>query len=177
MTASSWRRRRPNVQSSRRHDHQLESFEDIANGPSGNEILFRRRSATKSPNCLKAVRLGRRRDTDAGQIVLHLLVPAEETELIMDRFEQECANAKGFHVILFPVDAVLPRPNPEPEPKPKQVQEAGTPEPEEIKYGKRRISRKNFTPRSRTDSTRPLFLSEWHFSRRSLLPWVCCETM
>ena len=70
--------------------------------------------------------LGRWRDTDAGQIVLHLLVPAEETEPIMDRFEQEYANAKGFHVILFPVDAVLPRPKPEPE---------------EVKYGKQRISR------------------------------------
>ena len=50
--------------------------------------------------------LGRWRDTDAGQIVLHLLVPAEETEPIMDRFEQQYADAKGFHVILFPVEAV-----------------------------------------------------------------------
>lgn len=53
--------------------------------------------------------LGRWRDSDAGQIVLHLLVPAEETEPIMDRFEQQFADTKGFHVILFPVEAVLPR--------------------------------------------------------------------
>ena len=56
--------------------------------------------------------LGRWRDTDAGQIVLHLLVPAEETEPIMDRFEQKFGDTKGFHVILLPVDAVLPRPKP-----------------------------------------------------------------
>lgn len=54
--------------------------------------------------------LGRWRDTDAGQLVVHLLVPAEETEPIMDRFEAEYRDAPGFHVILFPVEAVLPRP-------------------------------------------------------------------
>lgn len=101
--------------------------------------------------------LGRWRDTDAGQIVLHLLVPAEETEPIMDRFEQEFANAKGFHVILFPVDAVLPRPKPEPEPEPKQVQEAAKPEPEEVKYGKRRISREELYAEV-TDGLDPSFV-------------------
>jgi len=54
--------------------------------------------------------LGRWRDTDADQVVLHLLVPAEETEPIMDRFEQRFSAVEGFHVILFPVEAVLPRP-------------------------------------------------------------------
>lgn len=83
--------------------------------------------------------LGRWRDTDAGQIVLHLLVPAEETESIMDRFEQQFVSTKGFHVILFPVDAVLPRPKPEP--KPEQGKETVPPEPEEVKYGKQRINR------------------------------------
>ncbi len=54
--------------------------------------------------------LGRWRDTDADTLVLQLLVPAEESEPIMDRFEQEYANTHGFHVIIFPVEAVLPRP-------------------------------------------------------------------
>jgi len=58
--------------------------------------------------------LGRWRDTDADQVVLHLLVPAEETEPIMDRFEQRFSGAEGFHVILFPVEAVLPRPEVKP---------------------------------------------------------------
>ncbi|WP_417390800.1 TIGR00341 family protein [Gimesia sp.] len=81
--------------------------------------------------------LGRWRDTDAAQVVLHLLVPAAETEPIMDRFEQQFGTTKGFHVILFPVEAVLPRPDPEPE----QDEDAHPAEPEEIKYGKQRISR------------------------------------
>jgi len=81
--------------------------------------------------------LGRWRDTDAAQIVLHLLVPAEETEPIMDRFEQQFGTTKGFHVILFPVEAVLPRPEPEPEPDKEEPSE----ESEEIKYGRQRISR------------------------------------
>ena len=59
--------------------------------------------------------LGRWRDTDTNQVVLHLLVPAEETEPIMDRCEQRFASVEGFHVVLFPVEAVLPRPEPKTE--------------------------------------------------------------
>jgi uncharacterized hydrophobic protein (TIGR00341 family) len=59
--------------------------------------------------------LGRWRDTDTDQVVLHLLVPAEETEPIMDRCEQQFGSVEGFHVVLFPVEAVLPRLKPEPE--------------------------------------------------------------
>lgn len=49
---------------------------------------------------------------DAGnddRIVIHLLVPAEETEPIMDRLEAAYANDDAFRVVLFPVEAVLPR--------------------------------------------------------------------
>jgi len=42
--------------------------------------------------------------------VIHLLVPAEETEPIMDRFEAAYGQAEGFRVVLIPVEAVLPRP-------------------------------------------------------------------
>lgn len=42
--------------------------------------------------------------------VIHLLVPAEETEPLMDRFEQAYADTDGFRVVLLPVEAVLPRP-------------------------------------------------------------------
>ncbi len=83
--------------------------------------------------------LGRWRDTDSDQLVLHLLVPAEETEPIMDRFEQHYADTKSFHVILFPVEAVLPRINPEKleEEKEQETQD----ETEEEPNGKQRISR------------------------------------
>lgn len=53
--------------------------------------------------------LGRWHDEHADQDVLHLLVPVEETEPIMDRFENEFAGVEGFHVVLFPVEAALPR--------------------------------------------------------------------
>lgn len=54
--------------------------------------------------------LGTWRDASVeNRIAIHLLVPAEETEPIMDSFEQRYANTEGFHVVLFPVEAVLPR--------------------------------------------------------------------
>lgn len=53
--------------------------------------------------------LGRWHDTELDQTVLHLLVPAEETEPIMDQFEQRYSGVEHFHVVLCPVDAVLPR--------------------------------------------------------------------
>lgn len=54
--------------------------------------------------------LGQWEDTGKKSVVLHLLVPAEETEPIMDEFEQRFSAVEGFHVVLFPVEAVLPRP-------------------------------------------------------------------
>lgn len=42
--------------------------------------------------------------------VVNLIVPAEAAEPIMDRFEQEFAQADGFRMVLFPVEAVVPRP-------------------------------------------------------------------
>lgn len=45
--------------------------------------------------------------------VLHLLVPAEETEPIMDQFAEHFSEVEGFRVVLFPVEAVLPRHDPE----------------------------------------------------------------
>lgn len=55
--------------------------------------------------------LGTWRDATVNdRVVLHLLVPVEETEPVMDRFEEAFGNADGFRVILTRVDAVLPRP-------------------------------------------------------------------
>lgn len=59
--------------------------------------------------------LGRWRDSSVDQTVLHLLLAAEEAEPIMDQFEQSYAGVEGFHVLLLPVEAVLPRPKVEPE--------------------------------------------------------------
>jgi uncharacterized hydrophobic protein (TIGR00341 family) len=59
--------------------------------------------------------LGRWRDSSVDQTVLHLLLAAEEAEPIMDLFEQSYAGVEGFHVLLLPVEAVLPRPKAEPD--------------------------------------------------------------
>ena len=44
------------------------------------------------------------------RVVLHLLLPAEETEPVLDRLQQASGATAGFRVVLFPVEAVLPRP-------------------------------------------------------------------
>ncbi len=55
--------------------------------------------------------LGTWHDTrGAGRLVSSLLVAAEAAEEIMDRLEQAYSGHEGFRVILFPVEAVLPRP-------------------------------------------------------------------
>ncbi len=43
-------------------------------------------------------------------LVVHLLLPAEETEPILDKLDQRYGGREGFHVILMGVEAVLPRP-------------------------------------------------------------------
>ncbi len=48
--------------------------------------------------------------TKADRRVLHLLVPAEATEKIMDRFDEAYADVAGFHVVVLAVEAALPRP-------------------------------------------------------------------
>ncbi len=59
--------------------------------------------------------LGVWRDANVGnKVVLHLLVPAEQTEPIMDEFEERFGQTQGFHVVVFPIEAVLPRPKVEP---------------------------------------------------------------
>ncbi len=45
--------------------------------------------------------------------VLHLLIPAEECETLIDKFEQRFSGTSGYNIILLPVEAFLPRPKPE----------------------------------------------------------------
>jgi uncharacterized hydrophobic protein (TIGR00341 family) len=70
--------------------------------------------------------------------VVHLLVPADETEAVMDRFEQAFSGTPLFHMVLLPVEAVLPRPKAE---EPADETPAVETEPAEApkKYG--RVSR------------------------------------
>jgi uncharacterized hydrophobic protein (TIGR00341 family) len=57
------------------------------------------------------------RDSEASQTVLELLVPADETEPLMDKLEERYSNLEGFHVLLYPVEAAIPRIPSEPDEK------------------------------------------------------------
>jgi uncharacterized hydrophobic protein (TIGR00341 family) len=81
--------------------------------------------------------LGRWRDSDTNHTVLHLLIPAEETEPVMDEFEKQYADAEGFHVVLLPVEATLPRPLADPNKKDQSAEQQGR----KKKFGNVRISR------------------------------------
>ena len=60
--------------------------------------------------------LGAWPDTERHRLLLHILLPAEATEAVMDRLEDRYEGMDGFRIVLFPVEAVLPRVAPEPEP-------------------------------------------------------------
>jgi uncharacterized hydrophobic protein (TIGR00341 family) len=45
--------------------------------------------------------------------VLHLLMPAEECESVMDKFERRFSETDGYSIVLLPVEAFLPRPKSE----------------------------------------------------------------
>lgn len=47
------------------------------------------------------------------KIILHLLIPAEECESVIDKFEQRFAETSEYNIVLLPVEAFLPRPKSE----------------------------------------------------------------
>jgi uncharacterized hydrophobic protein (TIGR00341 family) len=56
------------------------------------------------------------------RIILQLLVRAEDSETIMDKFESAFSGIQGFRLVLIPVDVALPRPQNEKDtPSPSQV--------------------------------------------------------
>ncbi len=52
-------------------------------------------------------------DYPDNKITLQLLLPAEECESVIDKFEQKFAVTSGYNIVLLPVEAFLPRPEPE----------------------------------------------------------------
>lgn len=61
----------------------------------------------------KEVVTGWTSDYPDSKTVLHLLVPAEECEAIIDKFEQRFSSTSGYGIVLLPVEAFLPRPKTE----------------------------------------------------------------
>lgn len=52
------------------------------------------------------------------RVNVQYLVPAEETETLLDSLEQKFGHCDGFHVVILAVEACLPRPTLEPAPEP-----------------------------------------------------------
>ena len=62
-----------------------------------------------------------------GEVLVRILLEAEQSEAILDLLEKRYTGNEGNRVVILPVEATLPRAAPEPEPEPKP-ESAGTPE-------------------------------------------------
>jgi uncharacterized hydrophobic protein (TIGR00341 family) len=87
--------------------------------------------------------IGRWRDeTESGRIVLNAVVEAEQTEPVMDRLENAFGDRGELRVVLYAVEAVLPRPEEEqPESEPESTAEAVEQEAEHAAKSAARVSR------------------------------------
>ncbi len=54
--------------------------------------------------------LGSWRDAETGRLLIQIVVAAEEVERIMDEVQQRFSLLGNFHMVLFPIEASLPRP-------------------------------------------------------------------
>ncbi len=54
-------------------------------------------------------------------LLVRILIPAENTEGLMDQLEKKFNHVEGFRVVMLPVEATLPRPEPKPEEKDKEL--------------------------------------------------------
>jgi len=75
--------------------------------------------------------LGVWREPLPGQLRVRVLVKAEHAEPVLDLLERQLSTADGYRVILYPVEATLPRPEEEEEPAAEETQ-APPPPPERI---------------------------------------------
>jgi uncharacterized hydrophobic protein (TIGR00341 family) len=68
------------------------------------------------------------------RVLVRVLLRAEDTEAVMDRFDKHFSTAEGFRMILLPVEATLPRPEVPEEPKQEKAAELPKekPKPERI---------------------------------------------
>jgi hypothetical protein len=68
-----------------------------------------------------------------GEVLVRILLDAEQTETVMDLLEKRYASGEGNRVVVLPVEATLPRAQTEPEPK-------GTPSTEQLPPEENRLS-------------------------------------
>ena len=67
---------------------------------------------------------------DDGEVLVRILLDAEQSETVMDLLEKRYSNTDGNRVVVLPVEATLPRAQAEPEPEP-QPAASEPPPPEE----------------------------------------------
>jgi uncharacterized hydrophobic protein (TIGR00341 family) len=65
-----------------------------------------------------------------GEVLIRILLDAEQSETVMDLLEKRYSNSEGNRVVVLPVEATLPRAQAEPEPEP-QPAASEPPPPEE----------------------------------------------
>ena len=58
-----------------------------------------------------------------GEVLVRILLDAEESELVLDLLEKRYTGVEGNRVVILPVEATLPRDEPEPEPEPNATPE------------------------------------------------------
>jgi len=65
-----------------------------------------------------------------GELLVRILLDAEQSETVLDLLDKGYANLEGGRVVILPVEATLPRPEPEPEPEVAAPSEPSPPEKE-----------------------------------------------
>ena len=68
--------------------------------------------------------------------ILHLRIPAEDSQSVIDKFEQRFSNSSGYNIVLLPVEAFLPRPKPDEKDNPTESENN-----EQKKRNKQQVSR------------------------------------
>jgi hypothetical protein len=103
-----------------------------------------------------------------GELLVRILLDAEQSEAEMDLLEERYAGAEGNRVVILPVEATLPRAAPEPAATPEQpATEEKSPE---------RISREELYRTSRMPPACRGFIWRWWCCPPSWRPLVCITT-
>jgi uncharacterized hydrophobic protein (TIGR00341 family) len=66
-----------------------------------------------------------------GEVLVRILLDAEQTETVLDLLEKHYTGEEGNRVVILPVEATLPRAQAEPEPEPEAAATSEAPPPEE----------------------------------------------
>ena len=82
------------------------------------EVVLSEKDAGEVPELLEACNLLEHRQIRLadGEVLVRILLDAEQSEAVLDLLEKRYAGMEGNRVVMLPVEATLPRAQPEPEP-------------------------------------------------------------